>query len=125
VAILTAMSSKKPRRSGNPANRASAAPGASGAAQPTGGFYAVSRRVLVRLTGLPPLVIPIAMMVLLLVGLLAPLPLAVPALLIVLLFIGWLAALSWPLLETRGRLMRGIMFGLVFGALVARLTGNL
>lgn len=117
--------SKKPRRSGNPANRANAASNKSRARQPDGGFYAASRRVLVRLSALPSFVIPGTMAVLLLVGLLAPLPVAIVGFVIVLAFIGWLAVLSWPVLDNRGRLMRGIVFGLVFGAFVARLTGNL
>ena len=46
------------------------------------------------------------MMALLLVGLLAPLPIAIPCLVVVLAFVGWLAALSWPVIDTKGRLIR-------------------
>lgn len=116
--------SKKPRRSGNPATRANAAQSA-GANHPSGGFYVVSRKILVRLSTLPAFVIPGAMVALLLIGLLAPLPFAIPAFLLVLVFVGWLAALSWPVLDTKGRLLRGIIFGLVFGAFIGRLTGVL
>lgn len=117
--------SKKPRRSGNPANRASPATNKSGLQQPSGAFYDASRRILVRLSTLPAFVIPGAMVALLLIGLLAPLPLAIPAFVLMLLFIGWLAALSWPVLDNRGRLTRGIVFGLILGALIARITGIL
>lgn len=122
VAILSAMA-KKPHRSGNPANRAAGTSRPSG--QPTGAFHVASRKLLVRLTRLPAFVVPGAMVALLLIGLMAPLPFAVPAFVIVLAFIGWLAVLSWPVLTSRGRLMRGIVFGVVLGALIARIAGVL
>jgi hypothetical protein len=58
-----------------------------------------------------------------LVGLVAPLPIALAALGVIVLFVLWLAFLSWPVLDTRGKLMRGIMLGLVVGAGVARTQG--
>jgi hypothetical protein len=63
------------------------------------------------------------MLVLMLVGLSAPLALALPALAIVAAFVGWLAYLSWPVLSSRGRLLRIVMVGLVVGAGVARAVG--
>lgn len=125
VAILSAMATKRPHRSGNPANRAAAARSGGAGASSQSGFYTVSRRILVRLSAMPPIVIPVAMMLLLLAGLLAPLPVAIPCLLIVLVFIGWLAVLSWRILDAKGRLLRGVMWGLVLGALVGRITGTL
>jgi hypothetical protein len=38
-------------------------------------------------------------------------------------FVGWLAYLSWPLLTPGGRLLRGVMLGLVVGAAVGRCVG--
>jgi hypothetical protein len=63
------------------------------------------------------------MLVLMLVGLSAPLALALPALAIVAAFVGWLAYLSWPVLSSGGRLLRIVMVGLVVGAGVARAVG--
>jgi hypothetical protein len=125
VASLTAMATKRPHRSGNPANRAAAAQNPRSAGNQDGAFYATSRKLLVRLSALPPIFIPVAMMVLLLAGLLAPLVIGIPCLVIVLAFVSWLAVLSWPVLDTKGRLVRGLMCGLVFGALLGRITGTL
>ena len=72
---------------------------------------------------LPPLVVPAVMLVLMLVGLMAPLAAAIPALLVILAFVLWLAYLSWPVLDTRGRLLRGVLLGAVLFALVGRITG--
>jgi hypothetical protein len=58
-----------------------------------------------------------------LVGLTATLYLAIPALVVIALFVIWLAYLSWPVLDTGGRLVRGIMLGAVIGAAIARITG--
>ena len=63
--------------------------------------------------------------VLTLTGLYSPLPIAIPALVVAAAFVLWLAVLSWPLLERSGRLLRGVMVGLLVGAIVARLTGAL
>jgi len=82
-----------------------------------------SRGLLVRLSQLPPLVVPGLMLVLMLLGLAAPLYVALPALGVVALFVGWLAFLSWPVLDLKGRFTRGLMLGLVLGAGVARATG--
>jgi hypothetical protein len=74
---------------------------------------------------LPSYVVPGAMLVLMVVGLSAPLALAVPALVIAALFVGWLAYLSWRVLDAKGRLLRVVMVALVIGALVGRVTGLL
>ena len=109
------------RRSGNPAVRASA--GAAG----TGATRAVvnqrSRTLLLRVSRLPPLVIPAATLVLMLVGLSAPLIYAIPALTVVAAFVAWLAYLSWPILSTGARFMRVFMLTVVIGCAVARLNG--
>lgn len=110
------------RRSGNPATRAAA-----GAPAPISPQRSVvserSRATLLRLSRLPTLVIPGVVLVLMLVGLGAPLLLALPALGVIALFVAWLAYLSWPVLDTRGRLTRGLMLAIVIGSAVARTQG--
>jgi hypothetical protein len=63
------------------------------------------------------------MLVLMLVGLSAPLVAALPALAIVTAFIAWLAYLSWPVLSSGGRLLRIVLIFLVVGAGVSRVAG--
>ena len=108
------------RRSGNPANRSSAA-----SSSPLAGssFHDRSRALVVWLSRLPKLVIPAAMLVSMVVGLAAPLVFALPALAVVVVFVGWLALLSWPVLDASGRFVRGLMLSLVIGAGVARVQG--
>lgn len=76
-----------------------------------------------RLSRLPRLLIPAAVLVLMLVGLQAPLPYALVALGIIAAFVLWLAYISWPVLDARGRLLRGVMLGAVVGSAVGRLRG--
>jgi len=78
---------------------------------------------LVRLSSLPPIFVPVVTLVLMLVGLTAPLFLAIPALLVILAFVSWLAYLSWPVLPTGARVLRGVMVGAVVIALVGRISG--
>ena len=66
------------------------------------------------------MVIPGVVLALMLTGLAAPLVFALPALAVIAVFVAWLAYLSWPVLNTRGRLTRGLMLGLVIGSGVAR-----
>lgn len=82
-----------------------------------------SRARLVRLSQLPPLVVPAVMLVLMLVGLLAPLYAAIPALLVIAAFVIWLAYISWPVLDSGGRTLRIVMVGAVASAFVGRITG--
>ncbi len=67
--------------------------------------------------------IPAAVLVLMLIGLGAPLPFALPAFGLIAAFVAWLAYLSWPVLDTRSRLMRVLMLGIVVGSAVARTQG--
>jgi hypothetical protein len=69
------------------------------------------------------LAVPIAMLVLMLVGITTPLPYALPALGIAAAFVAWLAYLSWPVLDSRGRLLRLVMITLVVAAAVGRAAG--
>jgi hypothetical protein len=63
------------------------------------------------------------MLVLMLVGLTAPLPYALPALAIAAAFVAWLAYLSWPVLNSGARLLRIAMVSLVVCAAVGRMAG--
>ncbi len=63
------------------------------------------------------------MLVLMLVGLSAPLYVAIPALGLVATFVIWLAYLSWPVLDTAGRLVRAVMVVAVAAAMIGRITG--
>ncbi len=72
-----------------------------------------SRPALVRLHALPRPLVPLLTVVLVAVGLLAPLALGLVALAVVLAFVAWIAFLSWPAVPLSGRLMRLLMLGLV------------
>ncbi len=116
------VSSSNPRRSGNPATRVDAVQSVSSSA-PRSALSDRSRQVLLRLSTLPTIVIPAVVLVLMLIGLGAPLPFALPALGVIALFVAWLAYLSWPVLDVRGRLTRGLMLLIVIGSAVARTQG--
>ncbi len=110
-----------PKRSGNPATRAN-----SPSTTPDRGHSALrarSRPLLVRLSRLPKLVIPAVMLACMLIGLAAPLPVALVALALATAFVAWLAVLSWPVLDVKGKFVRGLMLGLVVGSAVARVNG--
>jgi len=116
------MAGRGPRRSGSASTRTSstvfpASP------QARGVVAARSRPILERLSRLPPLVVPGAMLLLMLVGLSTPLPFALPALAIAAAFVAWLAYLSWPVLNSGARLLRIVMVGVVVGAAVGRTAG--
>ncbi len=119
---MARVSKPRPKRSGNPARQS---PGASTPpASPTRERVSeVSRQPLVRLSQLPPLAVPTAMLVLMLVGLMAPLYLAVPALVVIAGFVSWLAYLSWPALDGRGRAIRVVLLGAVLVTAVGRISG--
>jgi Family of unknown function (DUF6703) len=75
------------------------------------------------MSGLPSLLVPAIMLLLMLVGLAAPLAVALPALLVIIAFVSWLAFLSWPVLPSGQRAMRVLVIGLVVLAAVGRLAG--
>ncbi|MGH3357159.1 MAG: DUF6703 family protein [Nocardioidaceae bacterium] len=79
-----------------------------------------SAELLTRLHALPRLTIPVAALVLLLVGLFAPATYAVSTLVLLTLFVAWLATLSWPTLDRSGRLIRMIAVGALVGLLLSR-----
>ena len=80
-----------------------------------------SRSTLVRLSSLPKPVVPLGTLVLVALGLFAPLPIAIPALALVFLFFVWIAYLSWPVVSTGGKVLRGVMLGLVIAMAATRL----
>jgi len=63
------------------------------------------------------------MLILMLVGLAAPLAFAIPALILIFGFVGWLAFLSWPVLDGRQRAIRALMLLTIVIALVGRIAG--
>jgi hypothetical protein len=84
-----------------------------------------SQQLLTRLHALPRLTVPALVLVLTVVGLLAPPAIGVPSLVLLALFLGWLASLAWPRLDSTGRLLRALVVGLVVGAAIARAAGGL
>ncbi|HIT76426.1 MAG TPA: hypothetical protein IAA98_12645 [Candidatus Avipropionibacterium avicola] len=81
----------------------------------------VSRPLLVWLTRLPKMVIPLLTIVVLAVGVLAPLPIGIPALALVLLWMVWLGYLAWPAVTPGGRLLRVATVAILALAIVMRL----
>jgi hypothetical protein len=59
-----------------------------------------------RLHAMPKLTLPIASLLLVLIGAFAPAVAAVPALVLLALLLGWLGFLSWPVVSTGNRLLR-------------------
>jgi len=137
-----AAQSKKSRPSGQsgsrPASKSSAqstpskaTPGkanapAPGKAPSTGWRRELERRsapALIVLHGLPRWLVPIAMGLLLLVGLLGPRIIGGVALLCVGAFLGWLLAVSWPLISGSARMIRLLVVAAVLGVGIARLVG--
>ncbi len=81
----------------------------------------VSRPLLVRMHRQPRPLVPLVTVILVAVGVLAPLPLAWLALTVVFAFVAWIAYLSWPAVTAGGRLMRVAMLALVVGLAITRL----
>ena len=79
-----------------------------------------SRPLLVRLSAMPRLVVPLGTLVLVALGLFAPLSIALPALALVFFFFAWIAFLSWPVVPTGGKVLRGVMLGLVLAMAISR-----
>lgn len=82
----------------------------------------VSRPTLIKLSSMPKAVVPLATLVLVSLGMLAPLPIALPALALVAFFFCWIAYLSWPVVSTGGKVLRGLMLGLLVAMAVSRLV---
>lgn len=79
-----------------------------------------SRPTLVKLSSMPKAVVPLGTLVLVALGLFAPLSIALPALALVFFFFAWIAYLSWPVVSTGGKVLRGVMLGLVVAMAASR-----
>lgn len=75
-----------------------------------------SAPALLRIHGLPKFLVPGLIAVLMLLGLFLQAPYSGIALTAVSLFIGWLMYLSWPLLDSRSRLIRLMVFLILLAA---------
>jgi hypothetical protein len=97
-------------------------------ASPTPGARAALERasypLLARIATAPKWLVGLAAGAVLLGGLLAPSPWGPLLLLVVAAFLGWLVLLSWPALDTRGRLIRLVTLGLVLGAAAVSWNGG-
>jgi hypothetical protein len=80
-----------------------------------------SRPLLQRLHAMPQPVVPLVTIVLIAVGVLAPLPVGLVALGLVLLLVGWIAYLSWPVASVGGKLWRLLILALIVAMGVVRL----
>jgi hypothetical protein len=99
---------------------------ATSAPQATGGrarLEAASFAPLAALHRLPRWLLPVVLAAMLVAGLVLPAPFAV-LLLVVAAFLGWLLALSWPLIDGRGRLLRALAVLALVVIAVLRLTGH-
>lgn len=76
-----------------------------------------------RLSRLPPWLVPVIMFVLALVGLLAGGLMGLLALGLIAVFLAWLAVLSWPVLAPQQRLLRLLAVAVVTAAAVITLVG--
>lgn len=76
----------------------------------------LSAPVLLRIHGLPKFLVPGLIAVLMLLGLFLPTPYSGIALTVVSVFIGWLMYLSWPLLDSKSRLIRFLVFVILIAA---------
>jgi hypothetical protein len=84
-----------------------------------------SQALLLRLSRLPRLVVPAAVLALTLAGLTAPPLVGALCLLLVAAFLAWLASLAWSAVAPGGRMLRTLTVGLLVGAAVARGVGAL
>lgn len=73
----------------------------------------------------PTWLVPLLLGALLVAGLAVPSPWAALFLLPVVLFLLWLLALAWPVLDTRGRLVRAVVVVLALTAMLAKAFGRL
>lgn len=81
----------------------------------------VSRPLLERLIKLPKMVLPLATVLILAVGVLAPLPIGIPALVVITVWMAWLGYLAWPAVTPGGRALRLATVGIMLVAIVMRL----
>ena len=76
----------------------------------------LSAPILLRIHGLPKFLVPGLIAVLILRGLFLPAPYSGVALTVVSVFIGWLMYVSWPLLDSKSKLIRFLVFLILIAA---------
>jgi hypothetical protein len=76
----------------------------------------MSAPTLLRIHALPKFLVPSLIAVLMLLGLFSPAPYSGIALTVVCIFIGWLMYLSWPLLDSKSRMIRFLVFLILVAA---------
>jgi hypothetical protein len=76
----------------------------------------LSAPVLLRIHGLPKFLVPGLIAVLMLLGLFLPVPYSGISLTVVSAFIGWLMYVSWPLLDSKSKLLRFLVFLILIAA---------
>ena len=76
----------------------------------------LSAPILLRIHGLPKFLVPGLIAVLMLLGLFLPAPYSGVALTAVSVFIGWLMYVSWPLLDSKSKLIRSLVFLILIAA---------
>jgi hypothetical protein len=76
----------------------------------------LSAPVLLRIHGLPKFLVPGLIAVLMLLGLFLQAPYSGVALTVVSVFIGWLMYVSWPLLDSKSKLIRFLVFLILIAA---------
>jgi len=76
----------------------------------------LSAPVLLRIHGLPKFLVPGLIAVLMLLGLFLPAPYSGISLTVVSVFIGWLMYVSWPLLDSKSKLLRFLVFLILIAA---------
>ena len=76
----------------------------------------LSAPILLRIHGLPKFLVPGLIAVLMLLGLFLQAPYSGIALTVVSVFIGWLMYVSWPLLDSKSKLIRFLVFLILIAA---------
>lgn len=84
----------------------------------------LSAPALLWLSARPKVLLPVVTVVLLVVGLAAPVDVGVPVLLLLVLLICWLSYLSWPTIDRVPRLLRLATVGLLLVAALGRITAR-
>ena len=82
-----------------------------------------SAPALLWLSSKPTFLLPLLSVVLLLVGLAAPMAVGVPVLLVLAGLVGWLSYLSWPAVVGAQRVLRVVTVGLLLAVALGRLAG--
>lgn len=99
--------------------------------QPTGPVSPLRARItkasypfIARLHAMPKLTLPIATLLLVLIGAFAPVAAAVPALIVLGVLLAWLGFLSWPVVGTGSKAIRVFAVLVIAFFAISRLAGN-